>query len=115
MMLIVLVMTAMFAVVVVIALVVIFAHALHLNHLGRCCLHGGGRRLAADSRTCRTADCSTQNRTVLAADVVADGGARRSAYRTADDSAAVNGIGIGAGGKEQGDRKLFFHDFLRDR
>lgn len=99
-----LVMAAMLSIVVVTMLLVIRAHRPHWNHRYWRCLHDGSGGVAAPhcSASCASDGCA-QDRAVLAANVVTDGSAGRSADCAADDGTAVNGIGIHAGGKEQDD------------
>jgi hypothetical protein len=56
-----------------------------------------------------TTDRSAQDRTCLAAHLIPDCRTGCAAYRTTDHRTAIHGIGIHAGGKQQGDCKRFFH------
>lgn len=97
-------MAAMFAIIVVIMFFVMYTSRLHWSHRYRCDLcHWGWCIAAAYCRTGRAANRRAQNCPILSADVIADGSTGGSAYCTTDNGTAIYGIGIGAGGKEQGD------------
>lgn len=101
-MLLALLMTAMLAVIVMILVILILADRIHWSDLDRFRLRDRGGIAAADGCTGRAADGCSQYRAVLAPCVVTDCSACGTANCSADDSAAIRGMGIYTGGKEQG-------------
>ncbi|OGS82663.1 MAG: hypothetical protein A2061_09190 [Gallionellales bacterium GWA2_59_43] len=95
-----LVMTTMLAVI-----VVILVMRAHWNHCHRGCLSDGSGGVAAThSSASRTTDGSPQDCTVLPADVVTHGSTGSTADCATNDGTAVDGIGINASSKKEGNR-----------